>query len=171
MTAAKKMTTQDYFDVYQFNPKTTTTRVSEKKAFDNGDELREIVKMHCSGNDEAMKVIGGFTKLNYLDLGECVDVSDAGFEELRDCKLLKYLGCWETKLSDSGLESLAGIGLDAIDLRSTDITDAAGDTLAKMTSLTSIEASGTKVTDEFLGKISTLPTLQKLTLANTGVTS
>ncbi len=105
-----------------------------------------------------------------MDLGECVDVSDAGFEELRDCKLLKYLGCWETKLSDSGLESLAGIGLAAIDLRSTDITDAAGDTLAKMTSLTSIEASGTKVTDEFLGKISTLPTLQKLTLANTGVT-
>jgi hypothetical protein len=86
-------------------------------------------------------------KLEYLHLGYCSHITNAGLAHVAKIKSVRWLSlCGSSQISDDGLQNLVGMKkLSALDLRHCDgITDRGLETLQEMTNLREIMLGGCK---------------------------
>ena len=88
---------------------------------------------NSSVDDEGLAVIAKFPKLTYLDLSECKLISAEGIKQLKALTGLTYAGFWDTKLDDDCAQGVGWtlVNLTVLDVKATDISDEAVDTILK----------------------------------------
>jgi hypothetical protein len=100
-----------------------------------------------------------------------VTLKDADLMLLGQIPSLKTLILAEGKFTLAGLQHLAGLKLDRLNLEATNISDDAAPIVTQMRGLKRLEVQETKVTDRFLHQLSELSTLEFLNVSQTRVTA
>lgn len=163
------------------NPTTISSRQTQEKDIPESTLAGEI-KNHSPiffvsdyPTDETLEQFKGYKDAQFLELSNC-KVTDAGFKNLRDSKVLRLvlsgdkdiksvdeisklrylqrLNMRETGITDSALTQLAELPmLDQLDISGCDISEKGLLALTKSTSLTQVQLSDKKFNREFIGKL------------------
>ncbi|MCP4375551.1 MAG: hypothetical protein GY794_05175 [bacterium] len=119
--------------------------------------------------DAGLAHLKGLTKLERLDLEDCVNITDAGLARLKGLTTLEHLGLWSCyNITDAGLAHLKVLTkLERLDLLCCDnITDAGLAHLKELTKLGTLKLSGCdKITDAGLVHLKGLTKLEQLDLS------
>jgi Leucine-rich repeat (LRR) protein len=98
-------------------------------------------------------------------------VTDAGLAKLASLKRLKRLDVSGSAITASGLKHLSGLPVERLSLwNAAGLNDTAGDTLAMLDSLQSLDLSYTAAGDQTLRGLAKLPRLRRLYVTNTKMT-
>jgi len=116
---------------------------------DNRFENVTSIRFHrgSSIKDEDFRDLGQFLRLKYVRLDE-IPVNDAALLHLKDCRELKLLSPYGTRVSDAGMVHLADMkNLEELWLSKTDVSDAGVLQLGKLAKLKSLALHRTNITD------------------------
>ncbi|TWU37855.1 Methicillin resistance mecR1 protein [Novipirellula aureliae] len=152
------------------------------------------VKSNMQIGDEGMKHLGQLRSLELLDLQK-TDVTSKGLEQLADLpnvkmlllagaaiddaarapisrmRTLRNLGLRNTKVTDRGLQRLLKEGppLERLSLQSDNTTDTALAAIGEKASLTSLELTGRRFTDDGLANLANLQQLERIDLTGMSI--
>jgi len=121
--------------------------------------------------DSVLRAVGGLRQLETLEVGGTA-ISDVGLLEVKNLTSLKSLavGGEASSITDEGVAVLRGFRqLQALSLRSTQVTNAIGPILAMLRSLEELDLSKTAVDSGVVEDMGRLPLVRAITLANTRV--
>jgi hypothetical protein len=120
--------------------------------------------------DADVKALGGFAKLDTLDLLG-TKIGDAGLRQLTGLRQLQVLCLDEAKITDDGMKALAGLTmLRTLTLFQTKIGDDSMKVLGELRQLQHLDLGDTKITDRGLKELTMLRRLETLQLDGTKVT-
>ncbi len=123
-------------------------------------------------DDANLEHVGKLKELRRLDLGACVNVTDAGIKWLKKLGNLEMLWLWDTKLGDKGMGVLAYLyRLEELYISGTQISDNGLYAIRKLPMLRGIDARATSITDVGLKYLKPLPSLEWLDISDTQITS
>ena len=130
-------------------------------------ELRQLLCVRCQLDRDGFRRLGALQQLELLQL-EGTPVTDDDLVHLRDCPELTHLGLNSTAITDRGLESLAKLHLQQLDVSDTEITNAGLAHLAPLP-LQGLRINATSISDAGLALLSALP-LTTLSANDTNIT-
>ena len=125
--------------------------------------LQNLNLSHCHIGDKSIKLIGNLTTLYTLDISHCVKISDKSVKYLTNLTNLNLTGCY--KVTDSSVET---IGKYSKNLKTLSlamcrgISDRSVKVLGELTTLSSLDISDSRVTDE---SVKTLTRISSLNLS------
>lgn len=149
-------------------------------------EFPSLEQIRCGQTrvgDAELKHLANLKSLRAIDLSDCNRVSTAGLRSLANCPKLQFLKVWgpsidnssmevvatmkalkvlgmnDSRVTDEGIQKLAGLDLVEVHLFRTSVGDGGVEVLSQMPNLAVLNLRDTKVTD--LG-VSYLPRLKKL---------
>lgn len=120
--------------------------------------------------DTSLDYLQRFPELEYVVLGGCRQITDAGLEHLKDLASLRRLDLSHTRITDAGLAHLRGLtNLQNLRLANTEISDAGLMCVKELTSLKMLDLYDTSVTDTGLEYLTGLTKLERLDLGRTQI--
>ncbi len=106
-----------------------------------------------------------------LSLASCRQLTDAGFERLRDLNHLQLLDLFNTRIGDVGLKHLTGLQeLTSLNLAGTQVTDAGVPLLKSLPRLEKLHLGWTEVGDSGVAVLKEMKSLRALNLCATRIT-
>lgn len=144
------------------------TSVGEKSVRLRKDDSGKVIEVSFVGaqaSDADMKVLSEHRDLQSVTFMECSEITDAGFESLKELTGLTNLSMTKTLVGDAGLAALSKVDtnkLTSIALTSLPLTDKGITALAVASNCEHLEFFGLPITDESLQPISALTKLQHL---------
>jgi cellulose synthase/poly-beta-1,6-N-acetylglucosamine synthase-like glycosyltransferase/Leucine-rich repeat (LRR) protein len=134
------------------------------------DKLRRLVLSATGVNDDALKEIGSFPKLQELEL-DGTNVTSGVFPYFESLKQLKNLSLAGTQVTDAGFEAVGKLtSLESLNLNRTKIRGQGLRHLASLKKLKSLDLGDTKLDDGDLSAFGKLTQLESLSLENTPIT-
>lgn len=138
--------------------------------------LSELVNLEKLILNETGVTETGFSQLYRLqsltNLGlSGMNFTNAGFSIIRGFSQLKTLDISDSNAPDRALRDLAHLPLQSLDLSGTDITDEGMGDLNNIPTLQFLDISRTNITNEGLARLNTLQHLKKLNLSATDISS
>jgi len=132
------------------------------------DPAGEIVELDLTGtwvSDADMAKVAQLRHLRKLDLSQ-TRISDSGLEHLKSLQNITDLNCYYAEyLTEDGIAHLRNWKhLERLNLRGTRVTSKVFDSLAKLTSLRSLDIAFTQVEDEGFDQLSALTKLEHLAI-------
>jgi hypothetical protein len=139
------------------------------------DEEGQIVWGPPRVNDETLRIIGVFSRLERLSLHDALITDDsmkiiANSKSLRELSVrILYLRC--PPITDRGVEELVGLGaLESLDLTGAPINDRALVAISHLRSLRNLRLLGTDISDDGLQSLAALRELRSLDVSDTRIT-
>jgi len=132
------------------------------------DAAGEIVELYLSGawvSDADMAQVAQLRHLRKLDLSH-TRITDSGLEHLKPLENVTDLDCYYAEyLTEEGVAHLRNWKhLERLNLRGTKVTSKVFESLAKLTSLRSLDIGFTQIEDEGFEQLSALPKLERLAI-------
>ncbi|HYK89127.1 MAG TPA: hypothetical protein VE398_10175 [Acidobacteriota bacterium] len=137
---------------------------------DSSGHVRWIEAAKSEFNDEAMRCLPGFPKLEWLEIGGGI-VTASGIAHLQTCSALARLYLHDLHLNDDMLAVLAGLRhLEALSLQRTGITGKALANLRATDTLKVLNLSGDEISDADMAQVARFTAIEVLALQNTKIT-
>lgn len=149
------------------------TEVSDK-ALETLSTVPNLKKLRLNGlqmTPDTPLILAKFPAVAELDLSGS-NLADDAIPALTGIVSLAKLNLYQTQVGDAGVEALLPLAekLEWLNLDDTQITDAAGSTLAQMKNLKFLHIGRTKTTDALIGSLASLTQLEKIHVTRTGIT-
>ncbi len=132
------------------------------------DAAGEIVELDLTGtwvSDADMAKVAKLRRLRKLDLSQ-TKITDSGLDHLKPLENVTDLSCYYAEfLTEDGIAHLSNWKrLERLNLRGTRITSKVFDSLAKLTSLRSLDIAFTQIEDDGFEQLSALTKLESLAI-------
>lgn len=151
------------------------------KLIDQEDEhVRKVEKVHISesysddmidkneAKDSVSRMLKSEPGSEELDFS-AINVTDKEMPEIAQFRRMKKLDLGHAKVSDKGLQLLAGMPLTELSVAGTEISDKGLDTVATMKDLVKLDLTECDITNSGIAKLTALPKLVILNVAKTKV--
>ncbi len=126
----------------------------------------------CPATDDLVASLSALTRLQFLRLGVCRQVTDAGVVHLSALTGLRELSLNSTQTTDAGLAGIAGLTeIRELGLADTRITDAGLPRLRSLEKLEALCLAHTRVTDAGLTRLRQFDHLARLDVSGTPITA
>lgn len=133
--------------------------------------LRKLRLAATGITDDGLSHLAPLANLVELDLSENASLSNTGLESLAGLTSLQKLNLWRLPVGDQGILGLRHLkNLTWLNLDNTQLSDAGLDVLSDMNKLTFLHLGSTAITDDGLSKLAHLKNLRDLKITRTAVT-
>jgi len=134
------------------------------------DKLRSLVMSSTGANDDALRDVRKFPRLQDIQLDE-TNVTSGVLQHFDGLKLLKSLSLAGTQVTDTGFAAIGKLtSLESLDLKRTKIHGQGLRYLESLTKLKALDLGETQLDDGDLSQLGKLAQLEELSLENTPIT-